>query len=229
MGITLREIIYEVGGGIASGKKFKAVQTGGPSGGCLPESLLDTPIDYDSLNAAGSIMGSGGMVVMDEDTCMVDVARYFLDFTEKESCGQCVPCRLGTKQMLDILEEICQGKGKPEDIDFLVELGEAIHAGSVCGLGQTAANPVLSTIRYFKDEYIAHIEDKRCPAGACKALVTYTIDNEKCKGCSMCVKGCPTEAITFVEKKKPVILDQSKCIKCGTCYEVCKLDAVIRR
>ncbi|MFC1925283.1 NADH-ubiquinone oxidoreductase-F iron-sulfur binding region domain-containing protein [Chloroflexota bacterium] len=229
MGITLREIIYEVGGGIADGKKFKAVQTGGPSGGCLPEALLDTPIDYDSLNAAGSIMGSGGMVVMDESTCMVDVARYFLDFTEKESCGQCVPCRLGTKQMLDILEEICRGEGKPEDIDFLVELGEAIHAGSVCGLGQTAANPVLSTIRYFKDEYIAHIEEKRCPAGACRELVTFTINDEKCKGCSMCIKSCPTDAIIFVEKKKPVILDQSKCIKCGTCYEVCKLDAVIRR
>ncbi|MFC1924548.1 NADH-ubiquinone oxidoreductase-F iron-sulfur binding region domain-containing protein [Chloroflexota bacterium] len=229
MGITLREIIYEVGGGIASGKKFKAVQTGGPSGGCLPESLLDTPIDYDSLNAAGSIMGSGGMVVMDEDTCMVDVARYFLDFTEKESCGQCIPCRLGTKQMLDILEEICQGKGKPEDIDFLVELGEAIHAGSVCGLGQTAANPVLSTIRYFKDEYVAHIKEKRCPAGVCRELITYSIDNVKCKGCSLCIKSCPTEAITFVEKKKPVILDQDKCIKCGTCRDICKLDAVIVR
>ena len=229
MGITLREIIYEVGGGVTEGKEFKAVQTGGPSGGCLPASLLDTPIDYDSLNAAGSIMGSGGMVVMDEDTCMVDVARYFLDFTEKDSCGQCVPCRLGTKQMLDILEDVTQGRGKPEDIDLLVELGEAIHSGSVCGLGQTAANPVLSTIRYFSDEYEAHIEEKRCPAGVCRELITYAIDDEKCKGCSLCIKSCPTEAITFVEKKKPVILDQEKCIKCGTCYEVCKLDAVIVR
>ncbi|MCP4665609.1 MAG: 4Fe-4S dicluster domain-containing protein, partial [Deltaproteobacteria bacterium] len=220
MGITLREIIYEVGGGVTEGKAFKAVQTGGPSGGCLPASLLDTPIDYDSLNAAGSIMGSGGMVVMDEDTCMVDVARYFLDFTEKESCGQCVPCRLGTKQMLDILEDITEGRGKPEDIDLLVELGEAIHAGSVCGLGQTAANPVLSTIRYFRDEYEAHIHDGRCPAKVCKALISYRISAEKCVGCRICLKSCPTGAISG-EKKEPHVVDQSKCVKCGVCFEKC--------
>ncbi len=229
MGITLREIIYEVGGGVSDGKEFKAVQTGGPSGGCLPASLLDTPIDYDSLNAAGSIMGSGGMVVMDEDTCMVDVARYFLDFTDKESCGQCVPCRLGTKQLLDILVDITQGKARPVDIDLLKEIGEAVHAGSVCGLGQTAANPVLSTIRYFRDEYVAHIEQKRCPAASCKELITYTIDDENCKGCKLCIKGCSADAITFVAKKEPVILDQEKCIKCGACFDVCKLNGVIVR
>ena len=220
MGISLREIIYDVGGGMTGGSQFKAVQTGGPSGGCLPESLLDTPTDYDSLNDAGSIMGSGGMVVMDEHTCMVDVARYFLDFTEKESCGQCVPCRLGTKQMLEILTNITEGKGRPGDIDFLLELGEAIHAGSICGLGQTAANPVLSTIRYFRDEYEAHIHDKDCPAKVCKALIAYDISPEKCKGCGICLKACPVDAISG-EKKKLHSIDHSKCIKCGVCFEKC--------
>jgi NADH-quinone oxidoreductase subunit F len=220
MGITLREIIYEVGGGVSEGKEFKAVQTGGPSGGCLPASLLDTPIDYDSLNAAGSIMGSGGMVVMDEDTCMVDVARYFLDFTEKESCGQCVPCRLGTKQLLDILEDITEGRGKPEDIELLKEIGESVQAGSVCGLGQTAANPVLTTIRYFRDEYEAHINEGRCPAKVCKALISYVISAEKCVGCQVCLKSCPVEAISG-ENKQPHVIDQSKCVKCGVCFEKC--------
>ena len=220
MGITLREIIYDIGGGVPDGKKFKAVQTGGPSGGCLPVELLDTPIDYDSLNAAGSIMGSGGMVVMDEDTCMVDVARYFLDFAEKESCGQCTPCRLGAKQLLDILEDITQGRGRPEDIDTLIELGEAIHATSVCGLGQTAANPVLSTIRYFRHEYEAHINEGKCPAKACRALISYRINEEKCVGCMMCVKVCPVEAISGGKKKLHVI-DQDKCIRCGMCKEKC--------
>ena len=227
MGITLREIIYEIGGGVADGGKFKAVQTGGPSGGCLPESLLDTPIDYDSLDEAGSIMGSGGMVVMDEKTCMVDVARYFLDFTEIESCGQCVPCRLGTKQLLDILKDICAGKGKKSDIDLLIELSHSVHGGSVCGLGQTAANPVLTTIRYFRDEFEAHIEDKRCPAKVCKPLISYLIDEEKCAGCTLCAKSCPVNAISG-EKKKVHVIDQGLCVQCGVCLEKCpkKFDAV---
>ncbi len=229
MGMTLREIIFDIGGGLLGGKPFKAVQTGGPSGGCLPESQLDLPVDFDSLNEAGSIMGSGGMVVMDERTCMVDVARFFLAFTKEESCGKCNPCRIGTKLVLEILERICAGEGKPSDIQTLEEYCETIRKCSLCGLGKSAPNPVLSTLRYFRDEYEAHINEKRCPAGVCTALVTYFIDEEKCKGCSVCVKNCPVEAITFVEKKKPVILDQEKCIKCGTCYDVCKLDAVIVR
>ncbi len=220
LGITLREAIYEIGGGIPDNKRFKAVQTGGPSGGCIPSSLLDTPVDYDSLQAAGTIMGSGGMVVMDEDTCMVDVARYFLDFTQKESCGKCVPCRLGTKQMLDILEDITQGKGKPEDIDLLVELGEAVKAGSLCGLGQTLPNPVLTTIRYFRDEYEAHINEKRCPSKVCKELISYHISPDRCVGCRLCLRACPVEAISGGLKKVHVI-DQSKCTKCGSCLEAC--------
>ena len=220
MGITMREIIYEIGGGIPDGKEFKAVQTGGPSGGCLPASHLDNPIDYDSLNAAGSIMGSGGMVVMDETTCMVDIARYFLDFTQKETCGECIPCRLGTKQMLDMLVDITEGKGKPEDIDLLVDMGEAIKKGSLCGLGQTAPNPVLTTIRYFRDEYEAHINDGKCPALVCKALISYRIDPEKCKGCTICAKSCPVDAISG-EKKQAHVVDQSECIRCGMCLEKC--------
>lgn len=226
IGSQLRRIIYDVGGGIPNNRAFKAVQTGGPSGGCLPASLLDLPIDYDALSKAGSIMGSGGMVVMDEDTCMVDIARYFLTFTQSESCGKCVPCRLGTKQMLGILERICNGEGRVEDMDLLLELATSIKAGALCGLGQTAPNPVLSTLRYFEDEYLAHIGDKKCPAGVCKALITYYIDEEKCFGCRLCVKTCTTGAITFIEKGKPVVIDYERCTKCGVCYDVCKLDAV---
>jgi NADH-quinone oxidoreductase subunit F len=220
MGITLREIIYNVGGGILGGKKFKAVQTGGPSGGCLPETFLDTPVDYDTLTAAGSMMGSGGMVIMDETTCMVDIARYFLDFTEKESCGQCVHCRLGTKQMLNILEDITLGKGQPGDIELLIEMGEAINAGSLCGLGQSAANPVLTTIRYFREEYEEHIHNKRCPAKACTELISFRIQPDKCKGCTLCMKACPVEAITG-EKKHAHMIDQIKCVRCGMCLEKC--------
>lgn len=220
LGITLREMIYDIGGGLLNDKQFKAVQTGGPSGGCLPADLLDTPVDYDSLNAAGTIMGSGGMVAMDEDNCMVDVARYFLDFTQKESCGKCVPCRLGTKQMLDILIDITQGRGKPTDIDLLMEIGSGVKAGSLCGLGQTAPNPVLTTLRYFRHEYEAHINEKRCPAKVCKALINYRILPDKCKGCQLCFRACPAEAITG-EKKKVHVIDQSKCIKCGMCFEKC--------
>ncbi len=220
MGTTLREIIYGIGGGILDGKQFKAVQSGGPSGGCLPASHLDTPVDYENMAAVGSIMGSGGMVVMDEDTCMVDVARYFLDFTQKESCGECPPCRLGTKQMLDILTDITEGKGKPTDIDLLLELSDAIKTGSLCALGQTAPNPVLTTIRYFREEYEAHINEGRCPALVCKELIEYSIDAEKCVGCHLCFNNCPVDVITG-EVRGPHVIDTEKCIKCGMCMEVC--------
>lgn len=226
MGVTLREVIYEIGGGVLDGKKFKAVQTGGPSGGCLPESFLDTPVDYDSLIEAGSMMGSGGMVVMDEDTCMVDVARYFLDFTEKESCGKCVPCRLGTKQMLSILEDIVEGRGQPGDIERLEEIAAGVKMGSLCGLGQTAPNPVLTTIRYFRDEYEAHIHGGACPAKQCKNFISFHIIDD-CIGCGICLRNCPVDAISG-EKKELHLIDQDICIQCGVCYEVCppKADAV---
>jgi NADH:ubiquinone oxidoreductase subunit F (NADH-binding)/(2Fe-2S) ferredoxin len=220
MGTPLREIIYTIGGGIADGKPFKAVQTGGPSGGCIPESLLDIPVDFDSLAAVGSIMGSGGMVVMDEDTCMVDVARYFLDFCQRESCGQCSLCRLGVLQMLNIVEAITEGEGKPEDIDLLVELGESIKKGSICGLGQSAPNPALTTIRYFRNEYEAHINEKKCPARVCRNLISYNILPDKCMACGICLRECPVGAITGAKKQVHVI-DQDKCIRCGMCMSVC--------
>jgi NADH-quinone oxidoreductase subunit F len=220
LGITLQELVFDIGGGTLDDKAFKAVQTGGPSGGCIPSWLLDTPVDYDSLGAAGSIMGSGGVVVMDEDTCMVDFARYFLDFAEKESCGKCVPCRLGTKQMLTILEDITAGNGKPEDIELLQELAESVKSGSLCGLGQTAPNPVLTTIRYFRDEYEAHINEGRCPAKSCKFFILYTIDPDLCIGCTVCAKYCPVDAISG-ERKELHVIDQSICTKCGMCYEKC--------
>ncbi len=226
MGITLREIIYDIGGGIPGDKKFKAVQTGGPSGGCIPESLIDLPVDFDRLVEAGSMMGSGGMIVMDETTCMVDLAKYFVKFLTEESCGKCVPCREGLDRMLDILTDITEGRGRPGDIELLEELGETIKDTSLCALGGTAPNPVLSTIRYFREEYEAHIFDGRCPAGVCKALITFRIDEEKCTGCGVCIKTCPQEAITG-QKKKPHRIDQGRCISCGLCRDVCKYDAVI--
>ncbi|TES90359.1 MAG: NADH-quinone oxidoreductase subunit NuoF [Candidatus Cloacimonadota bacterium] len=225
MGITLREIIYDIGGGIPGGKRFKAVQTGGPSGGCIPAELIDLHVDYEELTKVGSMMGSGGMVVMDETTCMVDVAKYFITFCMDESCGQCTPCREGIERMLDILTEICEGKGKEGDIELLEELAYAIVDGSLCGLGGTASNPVLTTIRYFRDEYEAHIKEKRCPAHVCKALIQYFIDEEKCNGCGLCLKQCPVDAV-IGELKEPHSIDQAKCSKCGICYESCKFEAV---
>ncbi|NWF77991.1 MAG: NADH-quinone oxidoreductase subunit NuoF [Chloroflexi bacterium] len=228
-GITMRQIIYEIGGSILKGKRFKGVQTGGPSGGCLPPDFLDTPVDYDSLTSAGSIMGSGGMIVMDEDTCMVDMARFFISFTQLESCGKCIPCRWGTKQMLDILEDIVNGRGKPEDIELLQELAESIKDGSLCGLGQTAPNPVLTSIRYFRDEYKAHVEEKRCPALVCNALISYYIDPEKCQGCIICLRSCPAGAIKG-GKRVIHVIDQDKCTKCGTCLDICppRFNAVVK-
>ena len=227
MGIPLRELIYGIGGGIPEGKRFKAVQTGGPSGGCIPEKLLDLPVDYERLTEAGSMMGSGGLIVMDEDTCMVNVAKYFLSFTMNESCGKCIPCREGINQMLGILTNISQGKAGEEDLEILQELGNMIKETSLCALGGSAPNPVLSTLRYFRDEYETHIRDKKCPAGVCQALIEYSIDETKCTGCGACKKQCPESAISG-EKKEPHKIDKKICIKCGICHEICKFDAVIK-
>ncbi len=228
MGTTLREIIEDIGGGIPNGKKFKAAQTGGPSGGCIPAHLMDTPIDYDSLIQIGSMMGSGGLIVMDEDNCMVDIAKFFLEFTVDESCGKCTPCRIGTKRLYELLEKITSGNGTMEDLDKMEELCYSIKSTALCGLGQTAPNPVLSTLRYFRDEYEAHVRDKVCPAGVCKKLVKYSIDADKCKGCSLCARKCPVGAITG-EIKSPFTIDSEKCVKCGVCMDNCKFGAIVRK
>lgn len=227
LGIPLRQIIFDVGGGILNDKEFKAVQMGGPSGGCLPADLLDTPVEYESLVATGAIVGSGGMVVLDETTCMVDVAKYFLSFTQEESCGKCTFCRIGTKRMLEIMERITEGEGEPADIDLLYDLAAKIKNSSLCGLGQTAPNPVLTTLKYFKDEYIAHIEQKRCPAGVCTSLISFKVDEEKCTGCTACKRACPVNAVSG-EVKQLHKIDQELCIKCGACYTACRFDAIIR-
>jgi NADH-quinone oxidoreductase subunit F len=225
MGMTVHDVIFKLGGGIQDDKEYKAVQMGGPSGGCIPAHLSDTIVDYDSVNATGAIMGSGGMVVMDETTCMIDVARFFLDFTQKESCGKCTFCRIGTKRMLEILTRITEGKGEEGDIERLEELSYQIKDNSLCGLGQTAPNPVLTTIKYFRDEYEAHIRDKKCPARVCTSLLTYTVDEENCTGCTVCAKNCPVDAISG-ERKELHHIDQEACIKCGVCYNKCKFEAI---
>ncbi|MBR6769374.1 MAG: NADH-quinone oxidoreductase subunit NuoF, partial [Clostridia bacterium] len=227
MGTTLREVVYDIGGGIPNGKKFKAAQTGGPSGGCITAENLDVPIDFENLMAIGSMMGSGGLIVMDEDSCMVDIARFFLEFTVDESCGKCTPCRVGTKRMLELLDKIIEGNGTLEDIDKLEELANYIKSASLCGLGQTAPNPVLSTLRYFRDEYIAHVVDKKCPAGVCKNLMQYKIVEDKCKGCTLCARKCPVNAISGTVKN-PHVIDPAKCIKCGVCISSCKFGAIIK-
>lgn len=228
MGTTLRDIVYNIGGGIPNGKQFKAAQTGGPSGGCIPQEHIDTPIEYDSLTKIGTMMGSGGLIIMDEENCMVDIARFFLDFTVDESCGKCVPCRIGTRRMLEILDKISEGRGTMEDLENLENLGKNITRTALCGLGQTAPNPALSTIRYFRDEYISHITDKKCPAGVCKKLLTIEILEDKCIGCGLCAKRCPVDAISG-EIKNPFVIDQNKCIKCGVCIDGCKFGAIIKR
>ena len=228
MGTTLREIIEEIGGGIPNGKKFKAAQTGGPSGGCIPASLMDTPIDYDNLTAIGCMMGSGGLIVMDEDNCMVDIAKFFLNFTVDESCGKCTPCRVGTKRLLEMLDKITAGKATMEDLDKLEDLCHYIKANSLCGLGQTAPNPVLATLKFFREEYVAHIQDKKCPAGVCKALMTYSIDADKCRGCTACARKCPVGAIEGKVKEVHTI-HTDKCIKCGVCMETCKFGAIVKK
>lgn len=225
MGLTLGELVLEVGGGIPGDKAFKAVQIGGPSGGCLPASLAYVPVDYESLKEHGAIMGSGGLIVMDEDTCMVEVARFFLDFTQKESCGKCTFCRVGTKRMLEILSGIVEGKGRPEDLDVLMDLGQKVKTYSLCGLGQTAPNPVLTTLRYFRDEYEAHVREKRCPARVCRTLLTYRIEPELCRDCKLCTRACPVGAIVQGAGKFQVIQEE-KCIRCGRCREVCPFGAV---
>ena len=228
MGTTLREIVEEIGGGVPNGKKFKAAQSGGPSGGCIPDTLIDTPIDYDKLLQIGSMMGSGGLIIMDEDTCMVDIAKFFLTFTVDESCGKCTPCRIGTRRMLEILTKITDGRGEMEDLDRLESLCHYIKENALCGLGQTAPNPVLSTLRYFRDEYIAHVRDKTCPAGVCKSLLHYEIDPAKCRGCTLCARNCPAQAITGTVRQ-PHVIDQSKCVKCGACMQQCKFGAVLKK
>ena len=228
MGTTLREVIEDIGGGVPNGKKFKAAQTGGPSGGCIPYTYYDIPIDYENLKSIGCMMGSGGMIVMDEDNCMVDIAKFFLEFTVSESCGKCTPCRIGTRRMLEILTRITEGKGEMEDLDKLENLAKYIQANSLCGLGQTAPNPVLSTLRYFRDEYVAHIKEKRCPAGVCKALLRYEIDPDKCKGCTLCARNCPVNAISG-EVKKPHVINTAVCIKCGACMDSCRFGAISRK
>jgi NADH-quinone oxidoreductase subunit F len=225
MGTTLREVVYEIGGGVRGGKEFKAVQIGGPSGGCLTKEHLDLPLDYDSLLSVGAMVGSGGLVVMDENTCMVEVARFFMNFTQNESCGKCVPCREGTKRLLEILQRAVDGQGKPEDIEVLEDLAMAIKDGSLCGLGKTAPNPVLTMLKYFKNEYLAHIIHKRCPAGVCKGLVSYSIDPNVCKGCTKCSRVCPVDAISG-KVKEPFVIDQDKCIKCGACVTACPFQAI---
>lgn len=226
MGTTLREVIEDIGGGCPDGKKFKAAQTGGPSGGCIPASLIDTPLDYENMAAIGSIIGSGGLIVMDEDNCIVDIAKFFLEFTMDESCGKCSPCRIGTKRMYEILEKISEGKAKVEDLDLLEELAMHVKTNSLCGLGQTAPNPVLSTLRYFRDEYLAHVVDKKCPAGVCKSLINYKVISEKCIGCTACARVCPADAITG-KVKEVHFIDVDKCIKCGACMAACKFGAII--
>ena len=228
LGTTLRQIIYDIGGGIPDGKEFKAVQTGGPSGGCIPAKYLDLPIDYENLKSIGAMMGSGGMIVMDETTCMVDVARFYLDFTVDESCGKCVPCRIGTRRLLEMLDKITSGNGTLEDLDKMEELCKYIQANALCALGQTAPNPVLSTLKFFRDEYEAHVVEKRCPAGVCKKLLRYEIDPEKCRGCTACARKCPVNAITGVVKQ-PHVIDQAKCIKCGTCMDTCRFGAISKK
>ena len=228
LGTSLRHIVHDIGGGVPDGKTLKAVQTGGPSGGCIPASLLDLPVDYERLAEAGAIMGSGGMVVMDEDTCMVDVARYFLEFTQEESCGKCVPCRLGTRQLLQILNSITRGDSKPRDVDLMLEVAHAVKLGSLCGLGQTAPNPVLTTVRYYRDEYDEHVLNRRCPAGCCERLLHYSIDPDKCTGCTACVKSCPVDAIAGAVRDVHVINDAT-CIRCDACRRTCKFDAVIKQ
>jgi NADH:ubiquinone oxidoreductase subunit F (NADH-binding) len=226
MGATLRQIVFDIGGGVPNDREFKAVQMGGPSGGCVPSDYLDLPIDYDCVKDIGAIMGSGGLIVMDDSTCMVDIARFFTDFVQSESCGKCVPCRIGTKRMLEILTRICAGEGAPGDVEKLDRLGRMILAASLCGLGQTAPNPVLSTIRYYRDEYDAHVLEKRCPAGACQALIGYRILAEQCTGCGLCLKTCPVDAISG-EKKQLHAIDPAICIKCGACREKCRFDAIV--
>ncbi len=228
MGVTLRQMIYGIGGGIPGGKRFKAVQAGGPSGGCIPEQYLDTPVDFDELAKLGSMMGSGGMIVLDEDNCMVDIARYFIEFLKGESCGKCTPCREGLSKLSEILNRITRGEGVPEDLDTMTDLGEILHDGALCALGRSAANPVLSTLRYFKDEYLAHINDKKCPAGVCQQLIEYTIDAEKCTGCGVCARNCPAKAISG-EKKQAHTINRELCIKCGVCHDSCKFGAVLKQ